>query len=800
MNDLRYALRSLRKSPGFSAAAVLTLALGIGATTAVFSVVDRALLRPLPYPESQRLVALGQIDPGSDVLGPQVSYGDFTDLRRLPAFEDAAAMLVGSVTLSGADEAQRVDGRQVSPSLFQLLRVEAGRGRLFRPEEEQEGNDRVVVISQGLWQARFGSDPEVLGTTLLVDEEPHTIVGVLPENGDLPTPAAGADVWRPLAASAQLVANRSFYGFYGFARLTPTTSLSAAQSQVALLAGRLESAYPETNSGRRLGVESLQNRLVGDTRPALLALLGAVGFVLLITSVNLVNLLLSRYGARQRELALRVALGAARLRVTRSLIAEIALLAGAGAGLGVLVAAWGVELMARLGADRLPRFTRVEVDARLLVASGVIGLFSLGMASVAPLVALRRENLRGALQRLGAGAVGPAGRRFRSALVGVQVGLAFVLLAGAGLMIATVRNAVSGDPGFARENLLTARVGIPFARYPDRMTAFRFFEQLAREVEAIPGVTAVGVTGSLPLSGDRSGAWFTRQDRPVPTGQVPPDVDYAMVMPGYFAALGVPILAGRALERSDLERDTHVAVINQSAALRFFPGENPVGKHIELGPPSGDWHEIVGVAGDFRHRGLAADPAPTAYDLYGQHWDLSMAMVVRTAVDPGSVTGALRSRLHDMDAAVPLYDVATMDVRGVRSVADRSFVLALLGAFAAIALVLAVVGIYGVVAAVVGQRQRELGVRMALGATPRALVAMVLAAGATIAGSGVAVGVVATLALSRLLTDQLFGVEPGDPRVFAAVATLLVLVALLACAVPARRASRIDPMTVLRHE
>jgi predicted permease len=800
--DVVVAGRGLRRTPTFTAVAVVTLALGIGATTAVLGVADALLFRPLHFHRAERLVAITQRDVRDGTAADQISVGDFVDLRDASrdVFSEVALVMYYGAILADERGPETVSGRRASAALFPLLDVRPALGRLFLPEDEREGSDPVVVLSHELWTTRFGGDPAIVGRDVRLNGVPRRVVGVLPRGFQLPYPAAGAQLWVPFVPSAELLANRTFWGFWAVARLRDGADPVRARGVLDALAVRLEEAYPTSNTGRRFEVTPLAEKIAGERRAALLAVLGAAAFVLLIACANLANLLLTRNAARRRELAVRAALGAGRARLAGQLLVESALLAALGGALGVALARWGIATVRLFGWDELATLDALAPDASLLAVAAVVTVGTALLCGVAPALAASRARLGDALRDGGRGASG-AGGRAAGALVAAEVALAFVLLCGAGLMIATLASALRLPPGFDARGLVTFHVSLPGIRYDSVHKARAFHDELTGAIATIPGVTAVSAVDALPLTGEGGTAQIVREDRPAAPGSVIPEVKYQQARPGYFRALGIPIVRGRDFEPRDVERRPHVSIISEATARAVFPGEDPIGKRIQFGvPDSADWHEVVGVVGDVRHRGLATAPERAGYELFGQHWSLRMSVVVRATVPPSALIPAVRARLRALDPEVPLHGVATMEERALESLAQRRFVLLLLAVFAALALLLAAVGIYGVAAQAVRQRRREIGIRMALGAAPSRIARRVVREGAAMALAGIGVGVAAALALTRLLAALLVGVTPTDWRVLALVALALLGTALLAGYVPARRAAMVDPAVTLREE
>lgn len=798
-HDLRHGLRQLRLRPGFAAAAALTLALGIGATTAIFSLVDALVLRPLPYPDAPRLVAVLQLDAGSPGPVEQISYGDFHAMRAEGPFESFALYLTTGLTVTGEGPAQRVNGRAVSGDYFPLLGTRTIVGRTLAGADATGSGAAVAVLAYGFWQARYGGDTAVVGRTISVNGAPLTVVGILAEGPALAIPNPAVDVYIPLTESGR-TENRGFYGYYGVARMRPGSALGATRAALTTLGARYEATYPNSNAGRSFTALPLRTALYGDARPTVLALFGAAAFVLLIAGVNLTNLLLARFVTREREFAVRAALGASRSRLVRQLMMEIQVLTVAGAAAGLALAQAGLRAVAALEWPDALTARALSLDGRVLGFGLLLALLS-GVAVAAGTALGRPERWAAALR---AGARGSAGRWstvVRRALVATETALAFVLLVGAGLMLATMAAALRTHPGFDTRNLLAIRVAPLPGRFANMPEAAEYFARFAEELRAVPGIAAVTLSSQVPLSGDRSGTSLGRADRPVPPSQGLPTVNWQVVAPGFFAALGIPLIAGREFTEEDRAQRPHRVVISEEVARRHFPGENPLGRLVLLGTQdTSDQHEIIGIVRAIRHHGLTAPPLAGAYDLYGQHGGRSSALLIRTSVPPASLLPVLREHLARFDGDAPLYAQATLEELARRTVADRRTVLVLLGVFAGIALALAVVGIYGVTAQAVRARMREYGIRLALGAAPGRVRAAVLGSGFALALAGVGAGAVGAAALTRTLQGLLYGVAPLDPRAFALAGAVLLVVALLAVLGPAVRASRVDVAGVLREE
>jgi putative ABC transport system permease protein len=801
--DLRYALRSIRKNPGFTAVAVLTLALGIGANTAIFSVVNAVLLRPLPFRDPASLCLLTERMPTIPVLGP--SYLNFEDWRaQNRSFENMAAVRNTTLTLTGAGEPERVQGQMASASLFPLLGIAAHQGHTFLPAEDRAGAPPVVLLSYGFWQSRFGGAEDTVGRSVTLDNQPYTIVGILPRGFQLIQPADVVLPFQPFAA--RLPNDRSWHpGIIAVGRLKLGVSLESARAEMTGIAKHLEQTYPINNTGVGANVNRLQDQLVQNIRPALLVLLGAVGLVLLIACANIANLLLSRAAGRQREVAVRTAIGAGRARLLRQFLTESSVLAIAGALAGVALAYAAVPALVRLAGTTLPAVGPIGVDHRLLLFVCAVVLFSGILFGLGPAAQTLRFDLRAVLNEGARGSTGGSGqKRLRGLLVISEIAFAIVLLIGAGLLLRSFQRLQSVEPGFQPDNLLVADLPLSQRAWPQASTRIAFFDRVIERARSLPGVTTAGAAAFLPVSGGGSSLYFNIQGRPPKSGHDYLLFGYRPVSAHYLETLRVPLLRGRFLTDADTEQAPFVGVINQSLARRYFPNEDPVGKHIQAGAlpePGEPWFEIVGIVGDMKQN-LATDSAAEVYVPYRQANTIipvfALSMVLRTAQDPHTEAAALRSAVHELNPDQPLVKLRTMEENIAASVAEPRFRTTLLGIFAGCALLLSVVGLYGVMSYSVSRQAPEIGIRLTLGAQRSDILMMVFTQGLKLALAGVAAGVIAAFALTRLLANFLFAVGAADPLTYAAVATLLIVVALLACYIPARRAMQVDPVVTLR--
>ena len=804
IQDLRFAVRQLLKNPGFTAAAVLTLALGIGANTAIFSVVNAVLLRPLPYEEPDRLVHVHSV---SEHGPATVSPPDFVDFREQSrSFEALAAFHRRSFTISGDAPAERVAGARVSADFFRVLGVQPERGRWLAPDDEVLDRHRVVVVSQAFWQRRLGGDPAVLGRDLRVDGEPYMIVGVAPGGFDY---EPEAQLWVPLAFTTEdLTTQRGAHYLQVIGRLRPGATVERAKVEMEGIAARLADQYPDTNTGYGAGVVPLRGFLVGDVRPALLALLGAVGFLLLIACVNVANLLLARGVSRDQELAVRTALGAGRGRLVRGLVTESVALGLLGGGAGLLVGIWGVSLVRTLRSAEIPRVEHVTVDGSVLAFTFGIALATGLLFGILPaLQATSRIDVTEKLKTAGRGVPGDAaGRRTRNSLVVAEIALALVLVAGAGLLLKSFVRLARVDPGFDPENVVTFNLVLPEARYAEADDAEAFFATLLEEIETLPGVEAAGAVFGLPLTDFYYGISVNSVDGVRPASpEEEKVVQVRVVTPNYFQAMRIPLLRGRPPEERDRHGATSVAVVNESAARLLWPGQDPLGHEVLLGTGFGldrgrAGGTVIGVVRDVKHFGLGRESAAEVYLVHRQFPVDFMNVVVRSSSDPRALLGAIQRRLAALDPEVPMSRVRTMEEWVARSVAEPRLYTLLLGVFAAIAIALAAVGIYGVMAYAVAQRTREIGIRMALGARRDDVLRRVVGQGLTLALTGTAIGLAGAWGATRAIAGLLYGVRPTDAATLGTVAALLIAVALMACYLPARRAMSVDPMEALRYE
>ena len=811
--DLRYGFRMLVKNPGFTAVAVVTLALGIGANTSLFSVINGVLLSPLPFPDSDQLVTLHENKPNFE--GGSLSYPNFLDWQK--ENHTFSAMAVGrtyAFSLTGAGEAEQVGAELVSADYFPVLGVKPAMGRTFAPAEDQIGAGPVAMISAGLWQRKFSSAPDILGKSITLDARPYSIVGVIPANFHLRIPGfRETDVYVPITqwTNPLLLKRGAGLGIHGIGRLKPGVKLEQARVDMQGITSNLANAFPDSDKGITAKLTPLKQQMVGSVRPLLLVLLAAVGFVLLIACVNVANLLLARSTGRTREFAIRAALGATQMRVIRQLLTESVLLALVGGSLGLLLAAWGTRAALGVLPAALPRAEQVGLDSRVLLFTVSISLLVGILFGLTPALKTSEPDLHETLKQGGRGASG-ARHHAQGVFVVVEMALALVLLIGAGLTIRSLAKLWSVDPGFRPHNVLTFGLSFPPSLMnapPDAIrAAFREFDE---KIAALPGVEAVSQTwGAIPLSGDDEQLfWLEGQPKPANENDMNWAIDY-IVEPDYLKAMGIPLLRGRFFTPQDNERTRLVVVVDEVFAQKYFPNQDPIGKRININRFT-QLAEIVGVVGHVNQWGLATDdrqalrsglyiPCMQMPDAFVAMAPSGSSVIVRSADGSAGPLDSIRHVSAQMSNQQVIFGAQTMDSLVSDSVASQRFSMILLAVFAVLALILAGVGIYGVISYVVGQRAHEIGIRIALGAQSRDILRLILGRGGKLAGIGIVLGLAAALGLTRFLASMLYGVETTDPLTFAGVALLLLLVALTACYVPARRATKVDPMVALRYE
>jgi putative ABC transport system permease protein len=806
LQDLRYGVRMLRKSPLVTLVAVASLALGIGANTVIFSVVNAILLKSLPYPEPDRIVLVWGNTPAEGKDRNQVSATDVDDWRQQGSvFEDVTTYAGWSATLLGGGEPERIYGTQVGDGYFSVMKATPLLGRTFLPEEQEDGKDFVVVLGYALWQRHFGGDPNIVGEKINLSGRPYTVVGVLPANAQaLPISLVEprGEFYRPVAEPRD-ENERSSRHLRAIARLKAGVTLAEAQAEMDVIAGRLEREHPRDNTGYGVRLTTLPEDTVGGLRTTLLTLFGAVAFVLLIACANVGNLLLVRAAARQKEIAIRRALGAARVRLARQFLTESVLLSIIGGGLGLLLALWGMSLIETLGSSVTPLLANIPLDWRVLGFTFVVAILTGLIFGLAPALQTSNPNLNETLKEGGRSAGAGASRsRLRNALVVAEVALALVLLIAAGLLIQSVVRLRNVHPGFNAENQLTMNVVLPGAKYPKAAQWVTFYDQLGKRLETLPGVEAAGFTSVLPMSSNFDGRGLVVEDHPKPRGEEI-SVDLYVTTPGYLRAMATRLIKGRELNDHDTDAAPPVALVNETMAAALWPDGDVLGKRIKF--PGSErnpqpWRTVVGVVGDVKQYGLDRKEPMQIYLPEAQFPTQFMTLVVHTSSAPRGLLAAVRNEIHEVDKDQAIYNIVTMDELLADSISLRRFSMVMLMVFAGVALLLAGVGIYGVISYAVTQRTHEIGIRMALGASRRDILRLIVREGMAMALAGVGAGLIATFALTRLMASLLYGVSATDPLTFIAIAALLTGVALAACFVPARRATKVDPMIALRYE
>jgi putative ABC transport system permease protein len=807
--DIRYGIRMLFKAPSVSIVATIALALGIGANTAIFSVVNAVLLRPLPFANSETLMNVWETDPTRGYQRGSASYPNFVDWRdQSHSFAHMSTYHTSDFIMTGRGESTRLQGAVVNADLFPLLGVNPMIGRAFLPDEDKPGESgRVVLLSQQLFQQRFNSDPNVVNQSMLLDGKNYTIVGVMPQAFQFPIQNDPIELWTTVAIDREgkepITEERGAHYMNVIARLKPGVSKEQAQADMTSISARLEQQYPDKDLHKSSRVESTLEALVGDIRPALLILLGAVGCVLLIACANVANLLLARAMTRHKEMAIRSALGASRMRVVRQLLTESVLLSLAGGALGLVLAVWWSDLLVALGKQNIPRALQVGLDWRVLTFTLVVSFVTGVVFGLVPAIHSSKTELTESLKEGGRGSGEGARRnRIRGVLVVSELAVAVVLLVGAGLLIQSLWRLRNVSPGFESQNLLTFVVGIPEVKYPTTKQA-QFYHDLVARVGALPGVRSATSVIPLPLSGDMFRISFETEGRPIAKGDQP-SADFFCIGDDYFKTLGVSILKGRDFTERDNKESPGVIIVNQTFARKFFPNEDPIGKRIKPGISTDTdepaMREIVGVVSDVRNRNLSSDLREGYFVPYRQVPFNQMTMIVRTTNDPHSLMVAVQNEVHSMDQEVPVYSLKTMDEYISATVAAPRFNATLLFIFASVALVLTIVGLYGVMSYSVAQRTNEIGIRMALGAQTGDVLRLIVSQGFKLVLIGLGIGLIGAFGLMKIISSLLFGVTSKDPLTFVAVGVLLALVALLACYIPARRATRLDPLNALRYE
>jgi putative ABC transport system permease protein len=816
LQDLRYGFRMLVKRPGFTVAIVLMLALGIAINTVIFSVVNSILLRPLPFKNPERLVTVFS----KNEVQADVSHLDFADWQQQnTVFEHIAAYATKDINLTGGTEPVRVNYTVVTADFFSVLGVDPLLGRAFTHEEDLPARGNVIVLSYAFWQRYFNGDRNVIGRTLLLNGETSTVVGVMPRQVRFPD--STVDLWKPIGLDPAQSGDRDGRWLQVIAHLKPGITRQQAESQMQAITSRLSEQYPDTNKGWTAGIISLQEQLTGDVRSALLLMWGAVAFVLVIACVNVANLLLARSAAREREIAIRIALGAKRSRIIRQLLTESILLSTCGGVAGLLLALWGIELIPVFGADTLPNIGEIAVDGWVLGYSIALSLLTGILSGLFPAFKVSSFELNRAMNEGGRDSARMQHRRARGLLLVSEVALTLILLVGAGLLIRSFIRLLNVDPGFNPQKLLTFRIAPPqtlpapnqalgayftqFLNERDRTAGL--YQQLISRIQALPGVQSAGAINRPPMNGNWWQLGITTEVQPTPDAGKRLTAYGRVITPRYFQTMDIPLVAGRPFVEADDNHTQPVAIINRTMAQRYWPNQDPIGKRLRWAdnPVETRWVTIVSVVGDVRYKDMASDPGPTVYvpfpqAVFGYFGDWGMTVAVRTKSDPAILVNAIRSQVGLLDKTLPVFNIETMDQAINGALSQRRFSMLLLGTFAVLALILAAIGIYGVVAYSVTQRTHEIGIRMALGAQTRDILKLVVGHGMLFVILGIAIGLSASLALTRLMSSLLYHLSPTDPLTFTGISTLLTLISLLACYIPARRATKVDPMVALRQD
>jgi predicted permease len=816
--DLAYAVRMLAKSPGVTLAAILSLAIGIGANTSIFSIINALLLRPLPYRDADRLVILWNRSPGLNITEDWFSTAQYFDIKTgHHGFEQVAIAIGGNYNLTGKGEPERVGTIRVSSNLLPMLGQAAAVGRIFAPNEDSPGRPATAVLSYGMWLRHFGADPKMIGKSVTLNGVPYEVVGIMPRAFSLPREvlptldgAEQADILLPLPMPLGAAQNRDHEDYNIMGKLRPGVSIAQAQAEMDTITARLRHDYPQTyppNGGLTFGVVPLLEQVVGDARPTLFVLLGAVGFVLVIACANVANLLLARAVARQKEIAIRTALGASRLRIVRQVLTESMLLSLSGGACGVLLAFWSLHWIHVFGPKSVPRINDIGIDRVALVFTFVLSVFSGAVFGLVPALRVSRFDLHATLKdsnrgTAGASAVWGRGHNMRRMLVISELALCVMLLIGAGLLIRSFVYLENVSPGFNPNQLLTLELTMSGPKYDDPKAVGAAYRQLWSRLESLPGVTASGAVTSLPLS--QMFAWgpITVEGRVPPPGENFINADQRVVGGHYFEAMEIPLRSGRFFNEHDTPASPKVVVIDEYMAQQLWPNQDPIGRRIHYGgiTDKDPWETVVGVVGRVKQYTLDSDSRIALYLPQTQYPTRAMNIVLRSAADPAALARAVKQQIHELDSDLPLYNVRTMNQRLDESLAQRRFAMLLLTLFAGVALALAVIGTYGVMSYLVNQGTREIGIRIAMGATHRAIERLIVWKGLALALCGVAIGTTGAFAVSRLMRSLLFGVTPFDPFTFVAISLLLTLVALLASYIPARRVAQIDPIVALRDE
>jgi len=816
--DVAYAVRMLAKSPGFTLAAILSLAIGIGANTSIFSILDALLLRPLPYQDAGRLVILWNRSPGLNITEDWFSTAQYFDIKTgHHGFEQVAIAIGGNYNLTSRGEPERVGTIRVSSNLLPMLGQSAALGRTFSADEDSPGRPATAVLSHGMWVRHYGADPRMLGQSVTLNGVPYEVVGIMPPSFSLPREvlptldgAEQADILLPLPLPADAAQNRDHEDYNIMGKLKPGVSTAQAQAEMDTITARLRHDYPQIyppNGGLTFGIVPLLEQVVGDVRPSLFVLLGAVGFVLVIACANVANLLLARAVARQKEIAIRTAMGASRWRIVQQLLTESVLLSLGGGALGVLFAFWSLHWIQILGPKSVPRINDIGIDGAVLLFTFLLSLGSGALFGMAPALRISRLDVSATLQDASRGSAGTSavwgrGNNLRRLLVVAELALCVMVLVGAGLLIRSFGRLQRVSPGFNARNVLTLELTLSGPKYKDPQAVLGTYRDLWNRVEALPGVTAAGAVTALPLSQMFEWGPITVEGRVPPPGENFINADQHIVGGHYFPAMEIPLRSGRFFNEQDNTTSPKVVVVDEYMARQLWPDQDPIGKRIHYGGASDNepWETVVGVVGRVKQYTLDADSRIVLYRPQSQYPARAMNVVLRTDADPSALTSAVKQQIRALDNDLPLYNVRTMEQRVEESLARRRFSMLLLTLFACVALALASIGTYGVMAYLVNQGTREIGIRIALGASQMGIVRLVVWKGMALALCGVAVGLAGAFALSRLMRSLLFGVSPADPVTFVAISLLLALVTLLASYIQAHRAARIDPMVSLRYE
>ncbi|HKF57053.1 MAG TPA: ABC transporter permease [Blastocatellia bacterium] len=799
--DLKLSIRILINKPGFAITAILIIAIGIGASTAIFSIVNGVLLRPLPSPNSERLIKVWESFVGGGT--GTASVPNLKDWRaQNQAFETISAYSTRSYNLQGRDNPEQVSAAEVSPDFFQTFAIDSSIGRTFTIDEDTPGRSHVVVLSDQLWRANFGADPALVGRNITLDGQQYLVSGIMPPAFRFPS--RQTQLWVPLVLPQGQRANRGNHYLFAIGLLKPGVTFESAQQEMHAIASRIEQEYPGEQAGRSIKLIPLKEEMVANIRPALLMLLGAVGFLLLIACANVANLQLVRASSRQKEVAIRSALGANSLRLARQFLTESIVLAGAGGILGILASGWALKLLLAMSEKVLPRSGEVSVDLRVLGTALAITLITGIAFGLAPAIYSARSDGRQSLNEGGRGLVSAGHNRVYTTLIAVETAMAAILLVGAGLMMKSFLFLERQDTGLRPYHVLTLRVSLPEPAYPDRARVASFYKRATEELTTLPGVESAGFISLLPLQrwGYNKGIEIQGRE-PFPPGRVP-FIETRAITPGYLAAMGIPLVKGRGFTEQDGKDSLPVVIINQMTAALLPTGQDPIGAHLRFGGGDTPWATVVGVTRDVKQSGIRNLARPEALTPYSQEFDTglvqSMSLAVRSNLDPMSLVPSVRQAVRRVDPSQPIYNVQTMEAVIGDSISDTKINTILLGIFAGIALLLALVGIYGVVSYWATQRTREIGIRVAIGANRRQVLGLVVRHGMLPALCGLTLGIPGSYALARLLTGLIYGVSPFDPPIFASIAAALGLAALLACLIPARRATRLHPMAALREE